>query len=314
MNLPLLTLLLACAPAKFEEEVVLSLADANNYTYGASLTLGVVPTAAESDVTFRWDALTVDLQGDPVESCDDIDSVRLLWFPDLTAGALEDDILCGTIAQSGTAGIWLLDPEEEEPSDCQALSSELSLTSDAFVPAEDYVSDAGVWAAWVVTGLLDFRMVTTLVPSPDTSATEVSFENDSSVLTYTANLQELESVPTPAHAAAYRVDWSALTEGANADGCDPARVEDMDELWIARYDTLSLVDLEAGFPKLDALADEVWTAYAGDSTRLALADAVSAMDGAPFEDFSGGATWLLGLRASFNADAPPLFLSVLDVE
>ena len=308
-------LLFGCPPvAKPPEDEIIYIADVNNYSYGAAITLGSTPTAMATDVTFRWDNLTQDIQTHAVGGCDAIDYTSLIWFQYLTVPELEAKIICGDIKQSDADVIVIQDPEEAESSDCQASMSELAIVSNFFDPAEYYVYDYGVWFARVTTGTKLTRMLTTLAPSTSSTNTEVSFEDDSSALTFSVDLDTLTPVPVSAEALSYTVDWSTLLVGANADGCDPSEINEADQLWIARYDTLSVADLAADFLNLELIADEVWTADAGARTNVVLSDAVSLTDGASFVDFSGGGTWVLALRSTISDNPAPLFLSVLAVE
>lgn len=315
MNALLPALLLGCTDgAKTLEDELIYVSDPNNYTYAASIALGTAPTALGTDITFRWDALTSDIQTHDVSSCDEIDNVFLIWFQYLTLDELEDKIICNDIAQSDADVITLLEPEEPDPSDCQAKASELSVVGNPFIPEKYYVYDYGVWFTRVTTGTNRTRMLSALAPSADSDVTEFSFRNDSSTLDFTVNLHDLSVVAVPAEALSYTIDWSTLLAGANADGCDPSEVNEADQLWLARYDDLSVEDLEADFLNLELIADEIWTADAGARTNLTLSDAVSATDGSAFADFSGGGTWILALRSTISENPAPIFLTVLSVE
>ncbi len=310
-------LLVGCPGGGVKEppkDELIYVSDVNNYSYAATIALGTYPTAIGTDITFHWDNLTKDIQTHDIASCDEIDYLSLIWFQYLTIEELEAKIICGDIKQSDADVIEVQEPEEAEPSDCQAKMSETALLSNFFVPEKYYVYDYGVWFARVTTGSINTRMLLTLDPSAESSVTDVSFENDSSTLDFSVNLHDLTPVNVPAEALSYVIDWSTLLAGANADGCEPSEINAADQLWIARYDTLTVPDLEAQFLNLELVADEAWTVDAGARTNVDLAGAVSLTDGSSFVDFSGGGTWVLALRSTVAENPAPLFLTVLNVE
>lgn len=311
-SLSLLVLLTGCPdPLK---DATINLADANNYSYAADIEIGTVPTAIATDITAHWDNLDTDIQGHAITSCDDIDHLQVVWFQYLTLDELEEKVICNNIKGSDADVATTQDPEEEEPSDCQAMLSETKVVGNAFIPEDYYAQDYGVWLAQALTGSKNYRMVVALEPSADNTETDFSFENDSSVLDFSTNLHDLSAVTVPESALSYTVDWSGLVDGANADGCEPSQVYKADTLWLARFDSMTVAELEDQFLDLELIADEIWTTGAGAVTSADLGEAVSATDGSTFEGFSSDATWVIALRATTSVSPAPVFLTVLNVE
>lgn len=281
--------------------------DANNYSYTSSIDGSSTEVGLRADFTVDWSGLTTDLLGHEMDPAVDVDLVWLLWFPDLTEAEVEQRIVEDALLMEDL-GIYVQFDNDADVTSA-SLSQFIVPPDNPIVPENDFTDGSGTWMLRVTTGLLESRMIQFIHPTEESTNHAVSFTPTSAVLNFDADLQSLDDFEITDTFPTYTADWSGLTAHAGGIGYDPAR---LDELMIARYDGLTLDQLEADFIDIELLAADIYTAdvYGLDSVDLSVA--TSATSGA-FAGFGADTLWLIALRCTTCANPAPPFLTVVQV-
>lgn len=294
---------LACAEP-FDGTI--ALADANNYAYTSGIDVGETIVTAGQDFTIDWSDLTTDLLGHPLDPAAEIDRLMLVALTGLTATEIEEAIVEESLVQADVRLAALYYPEGGATS--AAVSAFEIPVDNPFDPAEYFHYDPEVtWLLVASTGE-EARMTHFVVPGEGGGDT-VTLGPSSAALTFDADLASLAPVEVPVVEDA-TVDWSALTAHAGGRDID---LDDLDRLLLARYDDLTVEELEADFVDVELLASHTWTADVYGVRSLALSAAADD-DGAAFPGFTAGPVWLLALQCDEACTSPaPPFLTVIEV-
>lgn len=287
---------------------VLTVTDANNYTYSADITIGSVTVAPQTDVAIDWSSLTVDLRGRDVVA-DDIREVTLIEFTTLSQAEVEAQIENNQLRSESGELPFQTSPSTGEDS---VLVSELMLAG-GFDPM-DLAADSG--SEWLLSissfekGQRDPRQLLWMTPTADETADVVAFENDISTLEVTVGLDG-EPIPAAAGLADIEMNWSGVTLDASGEAFDNLVG---DELLIARFDVDSTDDIVDSFLELDTAAAEIYRVNVFGLSSASLGDAVDC-DGNAFDGFTTEGIWLVGVSCvEVCANPVPLILSVVDVQ
>jgi len=278
-----------------------ALTDASNYRYTIDLQIGEAPIAISDVATIDWSGFTEDLQGFEVDPGNDITTVSLVWFRDLTPEEVEEAVISGGITQSS---VGLYATRMPEPGRTGIALAQLDLYGTPFKAEEYMIVEGGAWLVRLATARNPEAMAFFVTPTADGPGV-VSIGNDSSVLAFDPDLAALSPVKLNADMT---VDWTALTRDGRGAALDPLTLQ---ELWIARYDGYDRAALEERFFELELLPTDTWRASAYGEDGLALGDAVNEA-GEAFTGATPDATWLMALRCLLCASPAPVYLTALD--
>ena len=160
------------------------------------------------------------------------------------------------------------------------------------------------------------RMLQSFELDPASSNTTVTMTNNSTTLTYSANLHSLHPTGVPAGTAALTLDWSQLsTNGLNEtlsnDG-SPGTVArtNIGNAIVGHY-TQTPAELESQFLDLQTIATDLYKADIPSGTVL---DFTTLVDdkGAAFPGVDSTGTWLVALICTGCRNPAPYYLTILE--
>lgn len=287
------------------------IANENNYSSEASLTIPTIDVAAATDLTIDWSGLIRDLQCHNVAPGGGVKMLTLLRFPK-TEEQVEERLVGGPIAGSELRGIFTLKPGGGTTGSLAAfdnLSGQPINLGTEFSEDEDITylliaatgDSLGVGAASMVF----------LRPTEAESETTVTIGEGCGTLSFTADLAENNPAEVPA-SAPYIVDWSDL----EVDGQGlPINRQSIDRLLLGFYPNMSVSDLEMDIFDIETLANPLWEMpISGTSANLAQArERTSSGAGAAFSSFDQGqGTWMIALTCSTCQNPQPIVLTILE--
>lgn len=280
------------------------LLDANNYSFTGVFDAPTVRTAELVDLDISWADVTDDLQCHPLDPVADIDNLAFMLFPHLTELEVEAGLSTGLLGQADVQVYLSFAPGDATSAHLKDLTF---FGTDADVETF-YAEGNGTVLLLLATGQsvgVGGRDLLFLEPHTGDTNTDVSFSNGCGLLDVTTDLTSLTPLRV-ASAGPWTVDWSGLTLDGQGIAINPNNI---DQLMVAHYETLTPADLEATLFDLELLADDVWVMEHNGGTTAAL-DGLSNADG-PFPGFTEGGTWLVALRCSLCPNPAPVFLGVL---
>ena len=290
-----------CKPKCGDE---LTFSNADNYSYGGTVDIPVIETAAGVSIEICFDQLTDDMQCHDTNPAEDIVNVGLTRVPDLTPEQINEKIANDTLRQKDTTGYVDVQTNGKtcvHTEDMSFLGTKLN------VPEEYYAGAVYlVFLSETTTPGVGSRMVVMLTPSDTSDVTSVDIPQGCGILDFTADLTSLESMEVCPKTKT-KVDWSAVDTNGLGSPFTPSSV---DELMLAHYDDATAAELEASFFDLELLADEIWTIPLLGDDKADLKDAVNA-DGQNFDAFESTGLYLLALNLTSNPNPAPKFLTVL---
>jgi hypothetical protein len=276
------------------------LVDPHNYVLLSELRVGELPVAEGLDARVRWDGLTRDIRGEPLDPWS-LGEARLIGFRDLEPSDVAYGLTHDSLAQSNVTVFVTC-----EPRDASCALSEFGMLGNQ-VDIQQYMAEGnGTWLlALGARGTLAVDQLAFLTPTAGVAAQDVALADDTSRLDVAVGLRNVLPLELPAHVGEISVDWADVTRNGLG---DPLDADAVDELWVARFDE-PLGELEDRFFELDALADAVWTLdVAGESAaRLEYLEG-----GTPFPGIDDAGTWLLALRCRGCTNPAPQLLAVLE--
>ena len=308
-----LLLLLACVGADTDDTAAgfdgnFVFADANNYDYNSALNVTTQEVQLAHDVTFDWSGLTTDLLGHAMDPATDVDLVWMVQFPNLSEADVVAAILTDSLLQLDVGPYVQFD---NDPADTTtALLSEFVFPPDNVIqPETDFVDGSGTWLVRATSGASTNRMLAFARPTETSENHTFVLGSDAAALDFDADLQSLTPFAFYGEPATYTADWSTLATHANG---NDIVLNSLDQLMIARYDGMTLDDIEADFINVDRIASDLYTADVYDvvdyKADLSLATNSA---GEAFSGFGGGSLWLIALRCTACANPAPPFLTVV---
>jgi hypothetical protein len=328
---PALTLM-GCAEAivlcgSSNEDGVYLLDDSSNYVFDGSLDIATQDVAVQIascvdnadndddgetdeldeciDLSIEWGEISQDLQGHEMDPVDDVNSVALIIFRYLSQEEVEQKLSENSLVQADVGLYVSIDPESET----SAALSELNLLGNEIGPHQYLEEGYGTFMLYLQKGYTvgtGVMMSQFFEPRVDSSETTVRFSDESTILDFEVDLRSADPLVVQSGAEVF-VDWSAVsTDGLGTEFDSNA----VDQLMIARYEDLTLEDLEGQFLDIELLADEIWTMDLGGESTVDLSDATG--DSGSFGGLDDSSTWLLALRCSTCANPAPLYLTVMN--
>lgn len=303
----------ACPAVDADGIAALTANESHNYAFNSALNFNLSYVKSDTNLTFDWGGLTTDFQNHSLDPLTDINLVLLLVWkmsPEELAEKMNADVL----AQSDTAGFAMFYPENYTSAELlEAQVFENPLTPEEIMPSFDAsLLDPALYTytAMARTGTetegLGTRMIKAFKLDPNSTETTVNIEDDSTTLTWEADLTSLTPTYVPPGTGAISIDWGDMTTTALGTEFKPTKIS---EVLIAHY-TQTPAELEASFLDLEQLAVNDWRGTVEFGTAITLGDLTDST-GAPFTGIDGTGTWLIGLICGQCSNPAPWYLSPL---
>jgi hypothetical protein len=292
--------------------------DSINYTFESHLEVRSVPVQSLANLLFDWSEVSQDMFGRPFDPLEDADMIELMLWR-YTKEDLIKDINADTLDTTNLVALGQLPTFNRI--DSAELLNLLTPTGDpldeaelmSYVDTSIYAPDEFSYFIMVAEGFdfgHDTRMISFFEPSPDESNTEVRLTNDSSTLTYSADLTSLKRVAVPPATPDIVFDWldnTVLVHTATGKEWTPFVITDV---LVAHYEDKTPEDLEQEFLDIEEIADELYTVYltAGQSVNLSR---LTDDEGEPFPGIDDVGTWLFALKCESCTNPAPLFMTIL---
>jgi hypothetical protein len=292
----------------------------NDYSFMSTFSLPPVTVKSMSNLTFDWSAVTHDFLNHPVSATADLNTISVLIFKLPIANVpqkLNDDTL-------STDDIYVIPPPSIMPSGgaTSAMLYDLTLNGTAVDQAtfDSYFDPSKlsptmysymVAAASGTTIGSGFRMLQTFQVDPAASSTMVKLTNDSTKLSYHANLHSLTIMGVPGGTAAITLDWSDMVARMAKNGLGATFKDGYVTSAVVGHYKETPAELEAKFLDLNLIADKYYTADLVSSTAFDFTTLKEQTTGADFTGVDDNGTWLLGLICGNCRNPAPWYMTVL---
>ena len=322
--LPAFTCALACSSGGGEQPMMCYSAsvvanEVNDYSFQSTITLPPVTVKSMTNLTFDWSGVTQDFLKHPLNAATDLNTISvMLWQLPLAElqRKLNDDELFQTDLYVVPPPSWPA-PGASTNGATSAMLHDFTVNGQVvdaptfntyFDPAMFPPSMFSYMAA-AATGTTigqGFRMLQSFQLDANATETKVSLKNDSTKLTYSANLHNLTITGVPGGTAALMLDFGQMKTNA------------MGAMWKEGYITSAVVghysetpsQLEGKFLDLDRIATKYYRADIASGTVL---DFTTLKDstGASFPGVDETGTWLVGLICGNCRNPAPWYMTIL---
>jgi hypothetical protein len=299
----------------------------NDYLFSSTFTLDPVTVKSMSNLTFDWSAMTQDFLKHPISGAD-INTVSVLIFgPGVPLSALAPKLNADTLTPQD---VFVVPPPSVMPSGGQtsAMLYDFTLngtpipqsTFDSYFNPDDAANGLPassysfmVAAASGTTIGSGFRMLQTMQLDSSSSNTIVKLTNDSTKLTYNANLHSLTITGVPAGTAGLTLDWSDMVSRGAKNALGATFKDGYVTNAIVGHYTETPAELEAKFLDLNLIAKpgEYYQAALTSSTMLDFSTLKDMSSGASFPGVDDTGTWLLGLICGNCRNPAPWYMTIL---
>ncbi len=315
--------------------IQLSASAANNYSFASTLTFVPTPVAPNVNLTFDWSALTHDFLGHPLDVTTDVNMVSvMLWR--LNQADLEVKLNNDELAQADMVNLAMFYPDdlllahpEEGGTRAELLRpstdadgnpinvSDLTLfrnplAEDEFMPFFDdatHPPEGHTFTLIASTGTVageGTRMIQAFKLDPSSTTTEIVMNDQSTELTYTADLQSLTPTQVPVGVAGLTIDWSDIELNAMGHTFSPTKIA---EVQVARFEE-SPAELEGKFLDLELIATDMYRAEVPAGTSFEMSALVNDA-GQAFAGIDGTGTWIVALICGACRNPAPWYISTL---
>ena len=292
----------------------------NDYSFMSTFSLSPVTVKSMANLTFDWSAVTHDFLNHQVSATADLNTISVLIFKLPIADVpqkLNDDTL-------STDDIYVIPPPSIMPSGgaTSAMLYDFTLNGTAVDQAtfDSYFDPSKlsptmysymVAAASGTTIGSGFRMLQTFQVDPGASGTMVKMTNDSTKLSYNANLHSLTITGVPAATKEITLDWSDMV-ARHAKNALGATFQDgyVTNAIVGHY-SQTPAELESRFLDLNLIADSYYTAELTSSTSLDLSTLHEQVSGAQFPGVDDTGTWMVGLICGNCRNPAPWYMTIL---
>jgi hypothetical protein len=288
--------------------------EANNYRFSSTITLSPVPVAQMSNLTFDWGGLTHDFLGRTLTPATDLD-MAIVMFWDLPLAQFETELNADALY---TADLIFSPPLNLPIAGATTgrlydfMVNGTAVTPEMINPYFDaavYTPANSTFLVGVQTGTdigRQLRMLQAFNLDASSSATNVVLTDDSTKLTYTANLHGLRVTGVPGGTAALMLDWSKMKTNALGAEFKEGYVTSA----IVGHYAQTPAELEKQFLDLDRIGIATYRADIGAGSVL---DFSKLMDenGASFPGIDDNGTWLVGLFCGNCRNPAPWYLTIL---
>ena len=294
--------------------------ESNNYAFSSTITLPPVTVAPMSNLTFDWSGLTKDFLGHSLNPATDLDmGVMMIWAlprADFEAALNADALYTADLVVSPPLNLPLAGETSAQLHDflvngtapsrrrCSTITSTRRCTrppTPRFIIGVQTGTDLG----------RGIRMLQAFDLDASSTITNVTLTNDSTKLTYTANLHNLTITGVPGGTPALTLDWSQMT-----DERPRRRVQGglQSRSAIVGHYTQTPAQLEASF-SISIASRSRPTAPTSLRDRRSISRRCRDESGASFPGIDDSGTWLVGLdlrqlpksRALVHVDSETLF-------
>jgi hypothetical protein len=294
----------------------------NNYTFSSTFSLPPVTVKSMSNLTFDWSAVTQDFLRHSLSPTADINTVSVLIFgPGVPIAMLAPKLNADELTPQD---VFVVPPPSVMPSGgkTSAMLYDFNINGTAisqsmfdadFDPAQFKPSDYSymVAAASGTTVGSGFRMLQTMQLDPSSSNTMVKLTNDSTKLTYNANLHSLTITGVPMGTAALTLDWSDMVSRMANNGLGHTWQDGWVTSAVVGHYTQSQAELESKFLDLNLIATSYYTADLTSATMLDFSTMKEQTTGAAFTGIDDTGTWLVGLTCGNCRNPAPWYLTIL---
>jgi hypothetical protein len=150
------------------------------------------------------------------------------------------------------------------------------------------------------------RMIQSYELDPASTNTMVKLTNDSTQLTYTANLHSLTSIGITAKSAAITLDWGKMTTNALGNTFITTNITNA---MVGHY-TQTPAELEAKFLDLELIAADLYRAEIPAGTVLDFS-MLKNKSGQAFAGIDADGTWVVALQCGGCRNPAPWYLTIL---
>ena len=294
------------------------LSEENNYTFQSSLQVSHEVVRGSTVLDIDWSSLTNDFLGNPVNPVEDVDTVTItVW--NLSQAELLAQMSNDDLDLSKTIGAIAMYPDGTttqtdllsfgSPDGSQVLWEHMVTNFDSDGEGYDPTQITHMLVAQSGTTLgRDVLMMKTFSVDNTAATTELSLENDDTVLSYAADLRSLTRVGIPTGTNQLTINWEYIV--TNMKG-QPFPVTNIGRVTIAHFADMNVCEMENDFIHLEEMADELFTYESSETmTNIALRTLESA-DGTRFSGIDSDGTWVFALQSVASHTAAPQLLTVL---
>jgi hypothetical protein len=307
--LPTVLVLAACPRGNKDDSGVeaIELSNSNNYSWTGGLKIPGFETAETSDIHLDFSQLTQDMLCHDMDPVADVDILGLTRFPRLSEEEVGKGLTDNSLLQADTNGYLSCEPGDATSCDL----SDFNFGGTFYDAVSVYKQSGGVYLLVVATGSTPGQgglFLAFLQPRPESTVTEVVFQNDCGVVDYTVDMESLQKLALPADGP-WLIDWSNVSSSGNGQPVVPGK---LDEVLVGHY-TQTPAEIQGQFTDLEPLASELYKLELTGGTEADLSGLADA-DGGAFPGFTTDGTWVLGLRCTSCTNPAPIFLTVVSVE
>jgi hypothetical protein len=286
----------------------------NGYAFTSTITLAPVAVAPMANLTFNWGGLTRDFLGHPLNPATDLDTaIMMIWAlprAEFEADLNADALYTADLVVSPPLNLPLAGETSGQLHSFLINGTGLSpaMFNDYF-DATLYTPANSTFIIAVQTGLdlgRGIRMLQAFNLDASASVTNVTLTNDSTKLSYAANLHGLTITGVPGGTPALTLDWSQMQ--TNALGAE-FKEGYITSAVVGHY-TQTPAELEASFLDLDRIATAT---YRADVLSGSVLDFTMLRDenGAAFPGIDDNGTWLVGLICGNCRNPAPWYMTIL---
>jgi len=294
----------------------------NDYSFSSTFTLPPQTVKSMTNLAFDWGSVTMDFLKHPLSPTSDINTVSVLIFKLALADVpkkLNDDTLTPD-------DVFIVPPPSTMPTGGQTTAMLYDFTLNGAVQTPDTYNsyfDPSVLtpdmysfmvaAASGTTIGSGFRMLQTFQIDPSSTNTTVKLTNDSTKLSYSANLHSLTITGVPAATAGMTLDWSDMVNRMAKNGLGATLKDGYITNAVVGHYTETPAELEAKFLDINLIAEpnQYYTTQLTSSTMLDFTTLKDMTSGATFSGVDDTGTWLLGLICGNCRNPAPWYMTIL---
>jgi hypothetical protein len=289
--------------------------EANDYSFTSTITLPPIKVKPNSELTLDWGAVTADISRHAVDLKTDITLVTVLAW-DIPLSLLEYEMNKDT-AQSRD----LLVVPISYSTDGNATSASLfdfTLSGTVVDPstileyfdADAYPPDANTYTLMASIGTKigeGIKMIQAFQLDPTSTNTTVKMTNDSTQLSFKADLQRLTPTWIPAGQAAITLDWSKMKTNALGNTFVSGKIT---KALIGHY-TQTPAELETNFLDLELIATALYSGTIATTRNTIDFSLLKDAKGNNFAGINETGTWVVALQCASCHNPAPWYLTML---
>jgi hypothetical protein len=287
----------------------------SNYVFSSQMMLPPVTVASMANLKFDWSGLHKDFLGRAVNPAQDLDlALVMLWslpLTDFQKALNADTLFTSDLIVSPPLGLLIKGKTSAQLHDMKINDTSVSVEmfNEYFDAAQQTPANSTLLVAVQTgTGLgRGIRMLQSFQLDTKSTATDVALTDNSTKLTYSANLHDLTITGVPARTAGLTLDWSQMTKNALGAEFKPSYITSA----VVSHFTQTPAELETKFLDLEAIATAT---YRADVPSGSVLDFTTLKDsgGAAFPGVDDTGTWVIGLVCGNCRNPAPWYLTILE--